>query len=210
MWGIENFGAFVIASAVLVMSPGNDTIMVLTRSITHGQKIGVYSALGVTVAFVVHTLAATLGLSLILSRSAMAFDIVKYLGAVYLFYLGYQALTSKSTAFKVEAGEKKTANSFRMFGYALLGGILNPKTAIFFLAFFPQFISTSEAQNPLPYILLGTVISLITVVWCVFLALMGSSVSAFLKKYTHAEKWINRTSGLIFIALGLKVAFLKK
>lgn len=210
MFGIQNFSTFMLAAIVVVITPGNDTIMVLTRSISQGKVAGLYSALGVSLGLLVHTCAAALGLSVILANSAMAFNIIKYLGAAYLIYLGYKAITAKAAPNDLLSAPVKKAGNKKMFYTALLSDVLNPKIAIFFLAFLPQFINTSEAKNPLPYLLLGFVIFLITLIWCTFLALMGSRVSTFFNKYKNAENWMNKTSGLIFILLGLKVALTKK
>lgn len=210
MFGIENFSAFALAATIVVITPGNDTLMVLTRSITHGRAIGVYSAIGVSLGLLVHASAAALGLSVILANSAAAFNVIKYLGAAYLIYLGYKALTAKVQQTSLTQTKATNAGRKKMFLTALLSNILNPKIAIFFLAFLPQFISRNEINNPIPYLLLGFVIFLITICWCTFLALMGGRVALFFNRFQNAEKWMNKTSGMVFILLGLKVALTKK
>jgi Putative threonine efflux protein len=210
MTGIINLEAFIVTAIIVVTTPGIDTIMVLTRSISKGKKAGLYSALGVSLGLIFHTCAVTFGLSLIIAKSAIAFGIIKYLGTAYLIYIGVKSLLDKSQQVKLKATEIKIKGMRKMFLTAFLSDVLNPKIAIFFLAFLPQFISTTEISNPVPYLLLGLIIFFITLIWCSFLAIMGSNVSALFNKNNNAEKWMNKTSGVVFILLGLKVALTKK
>ena len=210
MLGIENLSAFILAAIIVVITPGVDTIMVLTRSISKGKGSGLYSALGVSLGLLVHTCAATFGLSQILSKSAIAFSIVKYMGAAYLIYLGYRSFADKSEQVEIKITDTKVLGIKQMFFTALLSDILNPKIALFFLAFLPQFISSKEINNPIPYFFLGLIIFFITLIWCSFLALTGSNVARLLKKNKNIETWMNKTSGVVFILLGLKIALTKK
>lgn len=210
MLGIENIGSFIISAIIVVTTPGIDTIMVLTRSISKGKTAGLYSALGVSLGLVFHTCAVTFGLSLIIAKSAIAFSLIKYLGAGYLIYIGTKALLAKSEQTEIKPTEIKIEGSKKMFLTAFISDVLNPKIAIFFLAFLPQFIKTSEINNPIPYLLLGSIMFFITLIWCSFLALMGSKVAILFNRNKNAEKWMNKTSGLVFILLGLKVAMTKK
>jgi threonine/homoserine/homoserine lactone efflux protein len=98
----------------------------------------------------------------------------------------------------------------KMFFTAFISDVLNPKIAIFFLAFLPQFIKMSEINNPIPYLVLGLIMFVITLIWCSFLAIMGSKVAVLFNKNRNSEKWMNKTSGFVFILLGLKVALTKK
>lgn len=210
MLGIENIGSFIISAIIVVTTPGIDTILVLTRSISKGKIAGLYSALGVSLGLVFHTCAVTFGLSLIIAKSAIAFSLIKYLGAGYLIYIGTKALLAKSEQTEIKPTEIKIEGSKKMFFTAFISDVLNPKIAIFFLAFLPQFIKTSEINNPIPYLLLGSIMFLTTLIWCSFLALMGSKVAILFNRNKNAEKWMNKTSGLVFIILGLKVAMTKK
>lgn len=210
MPGIENLGGFILAAIIVVTTPGIDTIMVLTRSISKGKIAGLYSALGVSLGLIIHTFAATYGLSLIIAKSAIAFGIVKYLGAGYLIYIGIKALLSKSEQIEIKPTQMKNDGKQRMFLTAFISDVLNPKIAIFFLAFLPQFIKSTEINNPIPYLILGAIMFLITLIWCSFLAVMGSKASILFNKNKNAEKWMNKTSAFVFILLGLKVAFTKK
>lgn len=208
--GIENLGAFILTAIIVVITPGVDTIMVLTRSISKGKNSGLYSALGVSLGLLVHTCAATFGLSQILSKSAIAFSIVKYVGAAYLIYLGYRSFTNKDEQVEIKSVESKLTGMGQMFFTAFLSDILNPKIALFFLAFLPQFINSKEINNPVPYFLLGLIIFFITLIWCTFLALTGSNVAQHFNKNKNIENWMNKTSGIVFILLGLKIALTKK
>jgi threonine/homoserine/homoserine lactone efflux protein len=210
MIGIENLGSFIISAIIVVTTPGIDTIMVLTRSISKGKIAGLYSALGVSFGLIFHTCAVTFGLSLIIAKSAIAFSVIKYLGAGYLIYIGIKALLSKSEQIEIKPTEIKIIGKKKMFFTAFISDVLNPKIAIFFLAFLPQFIKPSEINNPIPYLLLGSIMFLITFIWCSFLAIMGSKVALLFNRNKNAEKWMNKTSGFVFILLGLKVAFTKK
>lgn len=210
MLGIENLGAFILTAIVLVVTPGIDTIMVLTRSISKGKSAGLYSALGVSLGMVVHTCAATFGLSQILSQSAIAFGIIKYLGAAYLVYIGYKSFVNKETQLEIKPAEIKNTEMKNMFFTAFLSDVLNPKIALFFLAFLPQFVNSAEIKNPVPYLVLGLILFIITLLWCVFLALSGSRITMLFNKHRKAETWMNKASGVIFILLGLKVALTEK
>lgn len=210
MTGIINLEAFIITALIVVTTPGIDTIMVLTRSISKGKKAGLYSALGVSLGLIFHTCAVTFGLSLIIAESAVAFGIIKYLGAAYLIYIGLKSLLSKSEQTEIKATNIKITGMRKMFLTAFLSDVLNPKIAIFFLAFLPQFIEPTEINNPVPYLLLGLIMFFITLIWCAFLALMGSKVAVLFNKNKNTERWLNKTSGIVFILLGLKVALTKK
>nr|WP_068891119.1 LysE family translocator [Pedobacter panaciterrae] len=209
MTGIDNLSAFVLSAVIIIITPGIDTILVLTRSISNGKKAGIYSAMGVSMGLLVHTCAAALGLSLILAKSALAFMIVKYLGAAYLIYMGYKALSSKTEKTEFKSAPMRYKGMGKMFWTAFLSDVLNPKIAIFFLAFLPQFILTSARHDPFPYLILGVVIFFIALIWCVFLALMGGSVARLFNRNANAENWLNKISGCIFVVLGIKVALTK-
>ncbi|KFF23464.1 LysE family translocator [Chryseobacterium vrystaatense] len=210
MTGIENLGGFILAAIIVVTTPGIDTIMVLTRSISKGRTAGLYSALGVSLGLIFHTCAVTFGLSLIVAQSVIAFSIIKYIGAAYLIYIGTKALLSKNEQIEIKPAEMKTDSAKKMFFTAFISDVLNPKIAVFFLAFLPQFINSSAINTPIPYLILGSIMCLVTLIWCSFLALMGSKAAALFNKNKNAEKWMNKTSGIVFIVLGLKIALTKR
>lgn len=191
------------------MSPGIDTIFVLNKSIAQGKKAGIYATLGITTGVLVHTTLAAFGLSLILSQSAIAFSFVKYAGAAYLIYLGVTKFFSKDDIIKQDTGVelepvKKTYLS------AVLTNTLNPKVAIFFLAFFPQFIQTAYIHNALPFVLLGFTYALMGLAWFMVLTFFAGSLFGRLKQRPAFGLWLNKFSAIVFVLMGIKIAFTKR
>ncbi len=210
MFGIINFEAFLIAGLILNLTPGVDTMYILGRSIAQGKKAGILSALGISTGAVFHIIFATLGLSIILAKSAMAFEIVKYVGAVYLIFLGLK-LFFKKTDGKLElSNEKETANYKKIYFSGIMTNILNPKVALFFLAFLPQFIDPNYVQSSLSFLILGITFLLTGTIWCLILALFASTLSDGLRKNYKMKMWLDKITGGIFVALGIKLALIKK
>lgn len=205
MTGIENFGAFLLAGIILNLTPGADTMYILARSISQGKRAGIYSVLGISSGIVIHTIAAAFGLSLIIAQSAVAFNTIKYLGAGYLIFLGIKALiTTKKTAL-ITVKQKLTGSKIFLSG--MLTNVLNPKVALFFLAFLPQFIQIQYAQSPVPYLTLGLSFVATATLWTMTIALLSSRFASLIRKNQHIEQWINKSAGAVFILLGLKIAF---
>lgn len=179
---------------------------ILGRSISQGKKAGILSALGISTGSVFHIVLATLGLSIILAKSAMAFEVVKYLGAAYLIYLGFKSLTTKSKeGFELEAAGKGAGN-MRIYTSGILTNILNPKVALFFLAFLPQFIDPNYAQSSISFLLLGLTFLFTGTVWCLTLALFASGLSARIRRNYSIKLWLDKITGGMFILLGIKLA----
>ena len=150
MFGIENYLGFTKAAILLNITPGSDTMYIITRSVSQGQKAGFYSVLGITSGALIHTLLAALGLSVLLANSPIAFMIVKYIGASYLCYLGFKMLTSKQAPLITNnvqdhknIATMKPFNYWQIYKLGVLTNTFNPKVALFFVAFFPQFIEPS-------------------------------------------------------------------
>jgi len=210
MFGIINFETFLIAGLILNFTPGADTMYILGRSISQGKKAGVLSALGISTGGLVHCIFAALGLSIILAKSAMAFEIVKYAGALYLIYLGIKLLTTRSDkSFKFE-NKSKLTNYIKIYSSGILTNVLNPKVALFFLAFLPQFIDPNYAQSPMPFLILGLTFLLTGTIWCLILALFASKLSEKIRNNYKIKVWLDKITGGIFISLGLKLALSKK
>ncbi|WP_075344424.1 LysE family translocator [Tenacibaculum agarivorans] len=210
MFGIINFETFLIAGIILNITPGADTMYILGRSIAQGKKAGILSALGITTGALFHVIFATLGLSIILAKSALAFQIVKYIGAAYLIYLGIKSLLSKSSGnFQIEHAEKNT-NYKKIYLSGILTNILNPKVALFFLAFLPQFIDPRYTNTTLSFLLLGVTFLTTGTLWCLLLAVFSSRLSNSIRKNYKIKLWLDRITGSIFIALGIKLALSKK
>lgn len=192
------------------LTPGMDTMYILGRSISQGRKAGVLSALGIATGALVHCVFAALGLSLILAKSALAFELVKYAGAGYLIFLGIKMLLSKPDNNFELHNEVKKVNYKKIYISGIFTNVLNPKVALFFLAFLPQFIDQNYVQSPLPFIILGLTFVFTGTIWCLILALFASKLSNKIRRNYKVKKWLDKTTGGIFIVLGIKLALTKK
>ncbi|MEH6659595.1 LysE family translocator [Leeuwenhoekiella marinoflava] len=210
MFGIINFEAFLIAGLILNLTPGADTMYILGRSIAQGKKAGILSALGISTGAIFHIIFATLGLSIILAKSAMAFEIIKYLGAGYLIFLGLKTIFKKTDGKFELNNENETANYKKIYFSGIMTNILNPKVALFFLAFLPQFIDPNYVKSSLPFLILGITFLLTGTIWCLILALFASKLSDRIRKSYKMKMWLDKITGGIFVALGIKLALMKK
>ncbi|TPN86302.1 LysE family translocator [Aquimarina algicola] len=210
MFGITNFEAFILAGIVLNLTPGADTMYILGRSISQGKKAGTLSALGIATGALIHCLFAALGLSIILAKSALAFEIVKYVGAAYLIYLGIKMLTTKPDPNFELQNNSLQVNYRKIYVSGILTNVLNPKVALFFLAFLPQFINPDYSQSFLPFLILGLTFVTTGTIWCLALAMFSSRLSNTIRKNYKIKKWLDKITGGIFIALGIKLAFTKQ
>jgi len=205
MISVNDFLIFAIASLVLNITPGNDMLYVATRSTSQGIKAGIVSALGITGGCIVHLLAAVVGLSAIIANSAVAFDIIKYVGAAYLVYLGIRSILGKENKFSVTENVEKKSLS-KLFWQGVLTNVLNPKVALFFLAFLPQFIHPEKGNASMQILLLGLWFNFSgTVVNCI-VALLFGKLGNWLADKQAFIKWQNKVTGLLLIGLGIKVA----
>jgi threonine/homoserine/homoserine lactone efflux protein len=205
MIGLDDFLLFAFASLVLNITPGNDMIYVATRSTSQGVKAGIVSALGIAGGCIVHLLAAVIGLSALIAGSAIAFDIIKYAGAAYLIYLGIKAFVSRQNDFNVDSKPEKSSLA-KLFWQGVFTNILNPKVALFFLAFLPQFIHPEKGNAGLQILLLGLWFNFSgTIVNSMVAVLFGKLGNWFANKQGFI-KWQNKITGLLLVALGIKVA----
>ena len=200
---IHNFSLFIAASLVLILVPGPDSIYVVSRSVAQGRQAGLLSSWGTCTGAFVHTIAAALGLSAILATSAYSFTIVKSIGALYLIYLGVKTFFAQPQ-WELDLNQK-TDSSWAIFRQGVLVDVLNPKTAIFFLAFLPQFVPTTHAQMS-TFIFLGTSFILMALVWDFILIIGSTSLTKYLRQNVSFGRQLNRVTGLIFIGLGVKLA----
>nr|WP_319272659.1 LysE family translocator [uncultured Draconibacterium sp.] len=209
MADIQNLLLFIGLSWVLIITPGPDLIDVLTKGISIGKKAGLISATGVTLGIFVHTIFAALGLSVILKTSALAFMIVKLIGAGYLIYLGIKTLVSKEKL-NLRNNEQQTPNR-KIFTQGLLSNTLNPKVALFFMAFLPQFIKTNGTEiTPIPFLILGTLFALFTWIFLAILGYFSGAVGHYIKTKDSVSKWIKNLSGSVMILLGIRLAFINQ
>jgi threonine/homoserine/homoserine lactone efflux protein len=208
MFGIHDLGLFIVSGLLLNIMPGPDSLLIMTRSATQGARAGCTAALGIGAGVFVHVFAAAIGLSAILATSATAFTVVKYIGAAYILYLAFGLLRSKPRD-PVAAATLAPLRHRKIFAQGFLTNVLNPKVAIFFLAFVPQFINADAPHKALAFIVLGCIFNLNGMLWCNALALFTAHASARLKVSPLVSLWLNRATGGLFAWLGIKLAMAK-
>ena len=202
---VRNLQLFVIAAILLAVTPGPAVLYIVTRSITQGRIAGVVSCCGVTLGGFVHVLAAALGLSAALATSVLAFNVIKYAGAAYLVWLGVRAFMKKPELATIERGEPRSLR--RVFRDGVVVNILNPKTALFFLAFIPQFVTPSSGSVPLQCAFLGGVFVAIAFCTDVTWSLAASGAGSWLRghpRFVASERYV---AGGVYVTLGLTAAF---
>lgn len=206
MTGITHYETFLITGILLNLTPGNDTIFILSRSIAQGKKAGVMSALGIGTGSLVHTTLAAFGLSMIIAKSLLLFSIIKYAGAAYLAYIGVKMLTDRS-GLNFNSAKMTGKDRLRtIYRDAVLTNILNPKVAMFFIAFLPQFIDPGYQRSVLPFLLLGVTFTITGTIWCLLLAIYSSRLFQSLRHNQNISLYLNRFCGITLVALGIKVA----
>ncbi len=193
--------AFIGASFLLTIMPGPDNIFVLTESISKGRKYGVALSCGLSSGVLIHTLAAATGLSVLIQNSAIAFTVIKYLGALYLFYLAYMALVEKREPLSFNS-EKKTFKFWKLYKQGFLMNVLNPKVSLFFIAFLPQFISPDGYHITIQMCILGFIFMLQALVLFSLIAISASKMTKFLRQEKFWEI-TKRTKFLVLSVLGL-------
>lgn len=211
MLGIHDFGLFVIAGLLLNITPGPDLMYIVGRSAAQGVKAGAAAALGIGAGCFVHIAAAALGLSAILAASATAFAIVKTIGAAYLVYVGVSLLWSlrAGLAPPTQARREVAPAPLRaVFMQGFLTNVLNPKVALFFLAFVPQFIDVHSPSKTLAFLVLGLVFNTNGTIWNLLVAWFAARTIGGLKS-TRFATWLNGSIGALFVYLGIKLAFAK-
>jgi threonine/homoserine/homoserine lactone efflux protein len=202
--GTQHVLVFLATGILLNLTPGQDTMYILARSIAHGRRAGVLSVLGITCGTIVHTVAAALGLSAILATSAQAFMAVRLAGAVYLVYLGLRLLFRTATT--LEQPAECSDDAWSVFRSGVLTNLLNPKVALFFLAFLPQFIAPSTNSRTPAFLFLGAVFMTTGTVWCFVLAWFGAALSARVRVDSVWRSHFERATGALFLGLGVKLA----
>jgi threonine/homoserine/homoserine lactone efflux protein len=206
MFGIHDLTLFIISGLLLNIMPGPDNLLIMTRSATQGWRAGSAAALGIGTGTMVHVLAAALGLSAVLSTSAAAFTVVKWVGAAYIVYMGIGMLRARLRDEAPQAPSVAPLAWRKIFLQGLLTNVLNPKVALFFLAFVPQFIDADASNKPLAFIILGAIFNFNGMLYCHCLALFTAFASARLKIKPLVSLWLNRTMGGLFLALGVRLA----
>jgi RhtB (resistance to homoserine/threonine) family protein len=195
---------FFILSLFVVMSPGIDTALITKRTISDGRKDGYSMALGITAGSLVHTFAAAFGLSAILMQSAVAFEIVKYVGAIYLIYLGISSFISRKKKDPDSHNQPNIEVKSSAFKQGLLSNVLNPKVAMFFLTFLPQFIQTGENATQ-QLIIMGVIYTLLSISWFFIYVFFINYLRVWLLS-PKVQRIMDKATGLVLIGFGLKLA----
>jgi threonine/homoserine/homoserine lactone efflux protein len=207
MFHLSSLLAYMAACSVIILIPGPAQALVLSNCIGNGKKSGITTAIGLNLATVFHSIAAALGLSAILATSAEAFSAVKFAGAAYLIYMGITTLVKND---KSEISLNKNETSSKIFTRAFVTGLLNPKVAIFFLAFLPQFVDTANGYVFIQFLVLGTILGIMDVIYESILAIIADHASRWFVNNKRFTKWRTRITGSVLVGLGIKLAFVQK
>ena len=208
MFGTQHLALFVFSGILLNLTPGQNTLYIVGRSVSQGRRAGFLSVLGIVSGSVIHTLAAAFGLSALLATSAQAFVIVKLAGAAYLAYLGIRMLLERPAS-PGTAAEFTPESRWAIYRAGLLTNVLNPKVALFFLAFLPQFVAPAAESRILSFLFLGGVFIFNGTLWCLVLVWGASAMSRRLRERRSLGLLLKRATGAIFVGLGARLAISK-
>jgi threonine/homoserine/homoserine lactone efflux protein len=210
MLGIHELWLFVLSGLLLNVTPGPDTAYIIGRSVQLGWRGGTAAALGIATGCLVHVFGTALGLSALLAASSAAFTLVKWAGAAYLCFMGVTMLLARPHAPPEDAAPRREAISLRqVFWQGALTNVLNPKVALFFLAFLPQFVAADSPHKAAAFILLGLIFIFNGTLWCLGVAAFAARAAGRIRQSAHALRWINRALGGLFVYLGIRVAMLE-
>ncbi len=206
MFGTHDVWLFILSGLLLNITPGPDTLYIVGRSSSQGSRAGAVAAHGIGTGALVHICAAALGLSAILAASATLFNAVKIIGAVYLLYVGIGLIRSAGAVAAATIATDRRLTSMRaVFLQGFLTNVLNPKVALFFLAFLPQFVD-SAAPNPVAFLFLGAIFDITGTLWNLLVARLAAGISGALAPSMTFKQWFNRCVGGVFIFVGLRLA----
>ncbi|QCI65229.1 LysE family translocator [Phreatobacter stygius] len=204
MFSLVEIGTYMAVVLALFLVPGPAVLLTLARSIKGGARSGIATGLGIAAGDALHTLMAVLGLSAILMTSALAFDIVKYCGAAYLIYLGYCAWRERGGNLDMpRVARVSGATAFRQ---AILTEMLNPKTALFFLSFLPQFVHPERGSAALQLVMLGAIFVAMSAAFTSVLALMAAPAAGWISRNRAIGRWQGKVIGSIYVGLGIQLA----
>jgi threonine/homoserine/homoserine lactone efflux protein len=210
MLGIHGLWLFILSGLLLNVTPGPDTAYIIGRSVQLGWRGGAAAALGISAGCFVHVFAAAIGLSALLAASSAAFTLVKWAGAAYLCYIGAKMLLSRQEAPADDMATVSNAISLRqVFLQGSLTNVLNPKVALFFLAFLPQFVAADSPHKTAAFLLLGLIFIFNGTLWCLGVAAFAASAAGRIRQSGVVLRWINRALGGLFVYLGVRVAMLE-
>lgn len=208
MFGTLNYLTFFVSGILLNITPGQDTIYIVGRSVAQGKKAGILSVLGISTSAICHNLIAALGLAALLKVSPTAFNIIKYLGVVYLVYLGIKTILTNSNLFQDNTINKDKFSDFKIYSQGFLTNFLNPKVVLFFLAFLPQFVNPINNYGAFSFLFLGFTFIITGTIWCLILAVFSSYIFGFLRKGKKTSFILNKACGVLFIGLATNVIFI--
>ncbi|MGT2503681.1 LysE family translocator [Bradyrhizobium guangxiense] len=208
MLGIHEIWLFVLSGVLLNITPGPDSVYVIGRSMQMGWRGGAAAAFGISCGCFVHVAAAAIGLSALLMASSTAFSLLKLVGAAYLVITGLQMLWSRPVLAAVRDDAERSSLR-RVFLQGAFTNALNPKVALFFLAFLPQFVAADAPHKPLAFLTLGLIFIFTGTLWCLVLAAFAAKAAHRLRRSEGAIAWVNRALGGLFIYLGIRVAMLE-
>ena len=195
---------FLTVSVLIIVSPGQDMVLVMSRGMGQGAGAGIATAAGVSLGLVGHTVLATLGLGALLETSQLAFTVLKYVGAAYLFYLGLRLIFS--AAHRLESATKAKASLRRLFAEGALSNLSNPKIALFYFAFLPQFVPAGAGNPALLIFTFGVVFAALTFIIKAPVGFGAGALSDWFRAHPKALAWVYRSSGTVLIAMGLRLA----
>jgi threonine/homoserine/homoserine lactone efflux protein len=206
--------AYLVAATALALAPGPDTMFVLASSTSGGQRAGVAATVGIATGGLVHASLAALGISAVIAASPAAFDALRFGGALYLLWIGINALIAfvrqlRGHALPIASGTGEGA-SWSAYRRGLLTNLLNPKVVIFYIAFLPQFASPALGHVPLQIFLLGVIQNLIGTLWLVGLAVVSGRTAQMLAKDVRIRAWLDGAAGTVYILLALRMLFLER
>jgi threonine/homoserine/homoserine lactone efflux protein len=209
MLGIHDLWLFVISGLILNITPGPDTAYIVGRSAQFGGRGGAAAALGIGTGCLVHVFGCAIGLSALLAASATAFALVKWAGAAYLCFIGIKMLLTRQSEQAGEpTGDGRPMSLSKVFWQGALTNVLNPKVALFFLAFLPQFVDAEAPHKALAFLGLGLIFIFNGTLWCLGVAAFAASTARRVRQSGRAMRWVNRALGGMFVYLGARMAML--
>src|SRR6201996_2265986 len=207
--GIHGLWLFVVSGLLLNITPGPDTAYIIGRSVQMGWRAGAVAALSIGCGCLVHVFGAALGLSALLMASSAAFTVIKWVGAAYLCYVGITMLLSRTNPTIDTIADGGAASLRQVFWQGALTNALNPKVALFFLAFLPQFVDAGSSHQALAFLVLGLIFVSNGTLWCLGVAAFAAGAAGRIRRSGRALLWINRALGGLFVYLGIRIAALQ-
>ncbi|WP_417761517.1 LysE family translocator [Shewanella sp.] len=206
MFGIHDLPLFILSGFLLNLAPGPDSLLIMAKTGARGWRAGSVTAIGICSGMFVHIIAAALGLSALLASSALAFTVIKIAGGAYLIYMGVKALLSKAASDASAPAANLAQNYRQMYLQGFMTNALNPKVALFFLAFVPQFIAHDASNKALAFIALGLIFCVNSLIYCHILVGLTAIARQKIKSNGKISTILNKVLGTLFISLGIKLA----